>query len=557
MKTTKTIALATALMFAWQGVWAEDDPSIESLYNKDSKRYEIVEAADLITLAEFVNSGNSCEDITFYVINNIEFGENDTFIPIGIGDEFEGHPFAGIIDTFDGQIMTIKNIKYSDPESVGVGLFGNIQNATIRNLKLISCNFNGNAYVGGIAGNSYLSEIENCHVDNNCNITLDGQDPCYVGGIVGNDIHGTITDCTSEATIIGTDFVGGIVGYATESTLEKCISSASITGNSAVGGIAGHTETTLDQSTNVYQYVYLTDCFYTGSTILEGEGKGAIIGARGGYFEDEPVYGSDICILNITLLNDDTNADIKNETRLANYDSQVCNVTLSGRTLYKDDKWNTLCLPFNLTINGSVLNGATVKELVSSDFSEGSLTLNFTEDDSNLSAIEAGKPYIIKWTGGDNLTGPVFESVTIKGTSAGSKTTDWVDFVATYSPEAIYENSEDKTCLYLGADNTLYYPSSEDVKVNSFRAYFKLKNELTVGEPKSDETEPESTETVNNIKAFVLNFGDEEMGIREISTPSNSSNSSNLWFTLDGRRLNGQPTQSGIFIHGGKKVILP
>ena len=114
---------------------------------------------------------------------------------------------------------------------------------------------------------------------------------------------------------------------------------------------------------------------------------------------------------------------------------------------------------------------------------------------------------------------------------------------------------EDNTILYLGAKNTLYYPSAA-MTINAFRGYFQLQNDLTAGETTSEEPgNPETTS--NSIKAFVLNFGDEETGIREISTPSNSSNSSNLWFTLDGRRLNGQPTQTGIFIHGGKKVILP
>ena len=29
------------------------------------------------------------------------------------------------------------------------------------------------------------------------------------------------------------------------------------------------------------------------------------------------------------------------------------------------------------------------------------------------------------------------------------------------------------------------------------------------------------------------------------------------WFTLDGRVLNSQPTQPGLYIHGGRKVIIP
>ena len=32
--------------------------------------------------------------------------------------------------------------------------------------------------------------------------------------------------------------------------------------------------------------------------------------------------------------------------------------------------------------------------------------------------------------------------------------------------------------------------------------------------------------------------------------------SGNTWFTLDGRRLDGKPTAKGLYIHGGRKVIV-
>jgi hypothetical protein len=38
-------------------------------------------------------------------------------------------------------------------------------------------------------------------------------------------------------------------------------------------------------------------------------------------------------------------------------------VMLTGRKLYKDDSWNTLCLPFDVVLEGSALDGATLKEL--------------------------------------------------------------------------------------------------------------------------------------------------------------------------------------------------
>ena len=81
------------------------------------------------------------------------------------------------------------------------------------------------------------------------------------------------------------------------------------------------------------------------------------------------------------------------------------NVELSGRTLYKDGKWNTLCLPFDLTLSGSVLDGGdvTAKVLDSSGTSldsEGLLTLSFTDAPLNDSCrhsvhhqVESGRAF--------------------------------------------------------------------------------------------------------------------------------------------------------------------
>ena len=249
---------------------------------------------------------------------------------------------------------------------------------------------------------------------------------------------------------------------------------------------------------------------------------------------------------NELALADDSSNDEAIEAAAAS--GKVYEVTLSGRTLYKDGAWNTLCLPFDVTISGSVLNGAVVKTLSSSgyDSETGTLTLNFTD---NLTEIEAGKPYIVKWDGDgtQNIVSPIFKGVTISSTSTDVETvgSDWVDFVGTYSPTVIYEDGSEKHNLYLGSSNTLYYPTQEGFEVKAFRAYFQLKNGLTAGEPSTSQQAP--------ARAFVLNFGDDEAtGI----LTTNFTNSSDEWYTLDGRKLDGQPTAKGLYVHGGRKVIV-
>ena len=236
------------------------------------------------------------------------------------------------------------------------------------------------------------------------------------------------------------------------------------------------------------------------------------------------------------------NAD--NSTTLADNEGKMVNVTLSGRTLYKNGMWNTLCLPFDIEdFTGTPLEGATVKQLVSSSFANGTLTLNFSDDMDN---IEAGIPSIVKWDNGTNITDPVFNNVNIINTHL-DKETNAVTFCGIYSPYVI--EGEDKTMLYLGGDNKLYYPNGA-MTIGAFRAYFKLADGLIAGEP--------TTAGAKGISNFVLNFdGDETTGIRSLTPdPSPKGEGSDYWFTLDGRRLTGMPTQKGVYINNGKKVVI-
>ena len=242
-----------------------------------------------------------------------------------------------------------------------------------------------------------------------------------------------------------------------------------------------------------------------------------------------------------------------NSTKISDFNSKASDVTLYRRTLYKDGAWNTLCLPFALnSFAGTPLEGATVKTLESASFNEesGELTLNFTEDANNLTAIEAGKPYIVKWASGDNIENPMFTNVTITATTptditpTGSGSDGSVTFKGTFGPHDIGGTDGDNTKLYLGNGNKLYWPSRE-MSINSFRAYFQLNNGITAG------NQPNSA-----VRAFVLNFDVNERTGITTTNYTNFSNSDNAWYTLDGRKLSGKPTAKGLYINNGKKVVI-
>ncbi len=242
-------------------------------------------------------------------------------------------------------------------------------------------------------------------------------------------------------------------------------------------------------------------------------------------------------LFGVDVLYDDKRNDI------ASLNGKHTNVLLSGRTLYTDGHWNTLCLPFDLKLSGFVGVNVELMTLGDASFSNGTLTLDFVDADE----IKAGVPYIIRWNGYRNIVNPVFKNVTIEDASLDENafTNDVVSFKGIYSPTVFV--GENKDVLYLGDNSRLYYPSS-DVTINAFRAYFELQGGLTAGEPVSTEDQ--------EIKSFVLNFG-EETGIEEVNGYGLWVNGyGSGWCTLDGRRLGSKPADAGLYIHNGSKVLI-
>ena len=153
-----------------------------------------------------------------------------------------------------------------------------------------------------------------------------------------------------------------------------------------------------------------------------------------------------------------------------------------------------------------------------------------------------------------NVENPTFTGVTINSAAPTAVTSNdgAVSFIGNYNPVSI-GNEGDNTILFLGADNTLYYPNAT-MTIGSFRAYFQLNNGLVCGNP---------SQGGSGINAFVLTFGgDEATGIVDTDLKSASHESGNLnplqrdWFTLDGRKLNAKPTAKGIYINNGRKIVI-
>ena len=319
-----------------------------------------------------------------------------------------------------------------------------------------------------------------------------------------------------------------------------------VTGNGGDGIWADNTITI--SCTNASDFIQSSSYdVLSGGTIKVADGKALTDGTNiySGTLTASAINGKTLRICLVLANNTD------NDVIISNLNDETIAVQLQGRTLYKDGKWNTLCLPFALSAEQIAahtdFSGATLMELDTDgkngfDTTDGTLYLTFKK----ATAIAAGVPYLVKWSeDGNDFTSPIFSGVTIDATapttvSDADDELQEVQMVGCYSPVPVV--ADDKSILFLGDANTLYY-STIDRDIRSCRAYFSVPYiKGNAGAAKA--------------RAFVLNFdGEEATGILEVSADFDEKKD-DAWYSLDGIRLNGKPTQRGLYINNGKKTLI-
>lgn len=232
-----------------------------------------------------------------------------------------------------------------------------------------------------------------------------------------------------------------------------------------------------------------------------------------------------------------------NSTALSTANGKVCDVTLT-RTL-QTGGYNTFAVPFNISSAKMTELGITAKKLTASNFNSmsGTLTLTF----SSASEIEAGKPYLVKVSA--NVVNPTFSGVTVSSTAVPNTETTAVNFVPTLGKALVTGDgsyaSEPGSVLFLGSGNKLFSPTvvndagQEASYMKGFRAYFQLKG------------------TAASASAFNIDFGEgETTGIISVNGSGLMVNGFDGCYDLQGRRIEGQPTQKGVYIVNGKKTVI-
>ena len=254
----------------------------------------------------------------------------------------------------------------------------------------------------------------------------------------------------------------------------------------------------------------VTDYVFQYWQAMEGSLSGGVLLVKAVY---APLGG------NITL-----SEAIDNSTWIATNNGQVYNVTLT-RTL-QTGGWNTFAVPFGIN---PVPTGWTVKKLTDAITNGSTLTLTF---ESETTAIEAGKPYLVKVESA--VANPTFNGVTISSSTTPTEITSVVRFVPVINPTAMTAN--DKTVLFVTGGSKLTYPNATG-NINGFRAYFKLLDG-----------------SISSARSFVLDLGDETTGLEMMS--DGRGKMSDVWYDMQGQKLQGKPTAKGVYILNGKKIVI-
>ena len=220
-------------------------------------------------------------------------------------------------------------------------------------------------------------------------------------------------------------------------------------------------------------------------------------------------------------------------------------VDIQVKRTIKANEWSTLVLPFDMT-------EAQLKEALGSDVKLAEfedyeaeytgddvtgLTVNFVATDLT-EGFYGNYPYLVK-TSKDitefivtSTIDPDEEGAVVEydNGKSGKQRKVLGSLIGTYhAGDAIPNNG-----LFLSGNKFWY--SAGATKIKAFRAYFML-NEVLSGV----------------AEAKVRFMVDEDAAAIEGITPDMENG---VWYTLDGRQLNGKPTEKGVYIVDGKKVLI-
>ena len=233
-----------------------------------------------------------------------------------------------------------------------------------------------------------------------------------------------------------------------------------------------------------------------------------------------------------TLVLDDTDPDLDAKIAAA-HGTEGVTFTFSSRTL-KAGQWNTLVLPFETTVPelSQKLGYAVVDVLDENNTNEASISLVLA-----FGTLPANKPFLVQPAADKNLN-----EVQFSGKIAQYSDNPVAEDAANHSFIGVYTmgkkvTSADKTEYYYNVTRKQFVNGgSAGTAINPMRAY--LKDNSTVGVREFSIQEPNGQTTV----------------ITNVNTEAEFN--TNEVYDIRGMKMQGVPTEKGVYIINGKKVVI-
>ncbi len=465
-----------------------------------------------------VNSGTSYQYQNIYLKKDLDLS-NEAWTPIGNATKsFKGN--------FEGGGHKISNLKVEGSNDYA-GLFGYIDGGSVRDVGVEGSGVAGKLYVGGICGYLKLGEISSCYSD----IAVSGTQ--YVGGLCGYS-EGKIENCWHQGNVTasGTSDVnaGGLVGDVNGDviggSLQRCfvintaITVYDVNNNSYFGFIVGQ----WCGSTR-----FLDNCRYDNdnkTVRMEGFtlGKDVTIGSVSGGASppQETVIGA-------------TTAEMKTE----NYWTGILNTKNNPVWVIENGSYpqlNSFCKNRDITFhftkekkwlsivpNGNYadLNGVKAYIVTKADKGNNTITLR------QVSTLNEGCGALVYYDGGADV---VLSHTTDEGLA------DYTGNLLRGSHVSPVGYVADGTQYIL--KNGAFVPSASGSLARN-KAYLKVPAAASGSIRYDFQLEDEGVTDIQSIR-------DVQGGICE----------KDCWYTLDGKKLDGKPTEKGIYLYNEHKILI-
>lgn len=513
-------------------------------------------ADDWNTMAAIVEGGKSFSG------KYVQLDANIT-VSTMVGTELQ--PFSG---TFNGNSKTLTlslGTETSPIEEANVAPFRYIYGATIQNLFINGAVYTAGQYASCLVGKADgTCLIKNCKNVATLNSSVDGAG--YHGSYVGNANLDktilTIEGCVFAGSLLGTatSNVGGFVGNSQFFSLKSCLfTPATVTMSGSGSGTFSHplepiledafyTETLGDAQCNrAYSISAASDVNFGSPTVTyDVSGIDAYVKSQGNATTtyllkyNGTLYGLSGQEISFTIEGDGLNhcsiagdggllitpeeADGQYTFTMPESSVTVYALGDNAQVTVGSNGLSSFCSPYDLDFTQA---DAGVKAYVVSGFSPTTMSITLTQADY----VPAGTGLVV--TGAANTY-----NVPIVATDKV-----WANLlVGAVAPTPITttDNGYSNFILSDGSQGYNWYASAPGT-LPAGKAYLRLPTR--------------SVSNLNHARSFTWIFEDlNPTGIQEVQTADGQA--ADAWYTLDGVRMNGKPTSSGIYVRQGKKYVI-